>query len=347
MATDERLKVFTGSASRQFTSKVCSHLRAAPGDSEVLVFSDGNTFVRVRETVRDKDIFLIQTIGLRPNDEFMEFLFWVDAFKRASARSVTAVIPYFGYAKGDKKDEPRVSIRARVCADCAESAGIDRVLTMDLHSPQIQGFFKKPVDHLQAFPILCECVKAWKLDDLAVASPDAGFAKTARKYASCLRAPLIIGDKVRTGHDERAEVLEIVGNPKGRDVVIVDDFTVSCGTLVDMAEALKEHGARRIMACVTHGLLRDDGLARLTNSPIERLAVTDTVHNESLFAHPKVTVVSVAPMFAEAIRIISRHESLSELFASLTRNAAATRCACDEGSAPKLPQTGPRTTRDD
>ena len=190
---------------------MCKYLGVNIGDSEVITFSDGNIFIRVNETVRDKDVYLLQPIGLNPNNEFVEILFWMDAFKRASCNSVTAIIPYFGYAKGDKKDEPRVSIRARVCAECIELAGADRVITMDLHSPQVQGFFKGPVDHLYSLPILCEYIKGLDImENLVVVSPDAGFAKTARKFADYLNTPVAIGDKTRLAHDENARVLDVI-----------------------------------------------------------------------------------------------------------------------------------------
>jgi len=171
------IRIFPGRSSRAFAEKMCSHLGTEIGKSQTIVFSDGNIFVKILEKVRDKDVFIVQTIGMDPNNEFMELLFWIDAFKRSSASSVTAIIPYFGYAKGDKKDEPRVSIRARVCADCLETAGVDRIITMDLHSPQIQGFFKKPVDHLQGMPILGRYIEAKNIGNLVVVSPDTGFAK--------------------------------------------------------------------------------------------------------------------------------------------------------------------------
>src|SRR5690606_32830842 len=188
------------------------------------------------------------------NDNFMELLFWLDAFKRASAESVTAVIPYFSYAKGDKKDEPRVSIRARVCADAIEAAGADRVVAMDLHAPQIQGFFRIPVDNLYALPVLCERLQREHLQDVVVVAPDAGFAKEARRYASALRASVAIADKERREHDERAEVWDISGEVAGKTAVIVDDFTISAGTLVSAAEQLVERGARQVYAMVSHGV---------------------------------------------------------------------------------------------
>jgi len=297
-----------------FAEKMCSYLGTELGKSQTIKFSEGNTFVKILEKVRDKDVYIVQTIGMSPNDEFMELLFWIDAFKRSSASSVTAIIPYFSYAKGDKKDEPRVSIRARVCADCLEITGVDRIVTMDLHSPQIQGFFKKPVDHLYGFPILCEYIKSKNIENLVVVSPDAGFAKNARKFATILKAPVAIGNKIRTDHDEKAQVLEIIGDVKGKNAVIVDDFTISCGTLADTARALKENGAGKIYACVTHALLRDNGLKKLEESEIEELIITDTVENPQVFGHPKVKVVSVAPLFAEAVKIIHSRESLSLLF---------------------------------
>jgi len=308
------IKIFAGSSSMHFAEKMCSYLGTELGKSQTIKFSEGNTFVKILEKVRDKDVYIVQTIGMSPNDEFMELLFWIDAFKRSSASSVTAIIPYFSYAKGDKKDEPRVSIRARVCADCLEITGVDRIVTMDLHSPQIQGFFKKPVDHLYGFPILCEYIKSKNIENLVVVSPDAGFAKNARKFATILKAPVAIGDKIRTDHDEKAQVLEIIGDVKGKNAVIVDDFTISCGTLADTARALKENGAGKIYACVTHALLRDNGLKKLEESEIEELIITDTVENPQVFGHPKVKVVSVAPLFAEAVKIIHSRESLSLLF---------------------------------
>lgn len=243
------IKIFAGSTGGSFAKKMCKYLGTDLGKSEVIHFSDGNIFVRIQETVRDHDVYLIQPIGLDPNNELVEILFWIDAFKRASASSITVIVPYFGYAKGDKKDEPRVSIRARVCADCIETAGADRVITMDLHSPQVQGFFRIPMDHLYSLPMLCEVVKGMGLsENLVVVSPDAGFAKTARKYADYLGTPVAIGDKTRVAHDEKAEILELIGDVDGKDCMIVDDFTISGGTLADIAKVLKAKGAKRILA---------------------------------------------------------------------------------------------------
>jgi ribose-phosphate pyrophosphokinase len=314
MVNDSKIDIFAGSTAKGFAKRMCDYIGTPLGKSDVIKFSDGNIFVKVGETVRDKDVYLVQSIGLRPNDEFTEILFWMDAFKRASASSVTAIIPYFGYAKGDKKDEPRVSIRARVCAECIELAGADRVVTMDLHSPQIQGFFKKPVDHLFALPVLCEYIKELKLDDFVIVSPDTGFAKQARKYASYLGTSVAIGDKTRRAHDEKAEVLEIIGNVEEKDVVIVDDFTISGGTIIDLAKELKKRGAKKIYACLSHILLTEEALEKINNSPIDLLISTDSIDNQRVLKSPKIKIISIAPLFAEAVTRIHNRESVSTLF---------------------------------
>jgi ribose-phosphate pyrophosphokinase len=308
------LKVFAGSASKTLTKAICSLLKIEPAQSETLFFSEGNVFVRVLENVRGRDVFIVQGTEFPVNDNFMELLFWIDAFKRASASQVTAVIPFFSYAKGDKKDEPRVSIRARVCADMIESAGADRVLTMDLHSPQIQGFFKIPVDHLYAAPVLMDYFREKKIPDLVVASPDVGFGKQARRFADMLRAPLVIGDKTRNDHHEKAQVLEIIGTVADKNVLIVDDFTISGGTLIEMARACKARGAREIYACVSHGVFAKGTTAKLERSPIKELVVTDTIASRPEPLAPCVREVTVAGLFAEAILSIHRRESVSRLF---------------------------------
>ena len=308
------IKIFAGSSCRGFAEKICTHLGSEMGKSRVLKFSDGNIFVQIEEKVRDKDVYIVQSVALDPNNEFMELLFWVDAFKRSSAASITAIVPYFGYAKGDKKDQPRVSIRARVCADCLESAGVDRIVTMDLHSPQIQGFFKKPVDHLYGVSILCKYLKEKDTKNLVVVSPDAGFVKSARIFATHLNTSVAIGDKTRKDHNEKAEVLDVLGDVAGKDAVIVDDFTISCGTLVNMAEKLKQLGAKKIYACVSHSLLRDKGIKALEESAIEELIITDTVENGRVDLCKKIKVVTASNLFGEAIKIIHNRESLSNLF---------------------------------
>ena len=251
MRTDG-IKIFAGSSGGPFARGMCRALGTELGLGDVRKFSDGNLFVRVGESVRGQDVYLVLPLALNPNDEFTELLFWMDAFKRASARSVTAIMPYFGYAKGDKKDEPRVSIRARVCAESIELAGADRVVCLDLHSPQIQGFFKKPVDHIYALPVLAGWIRRQEWVNPVMVSPDLGFLKQTRRFAEELGFPMAVGEKVRRGHDEKAEVLEIMGEVEGRDCVVVDDFTISGGTLADLARGLKDRGARRIIAVLSH-----------------------------------------------------------------------------------------------
>jgi ribose-phosphate pyrophosphokinase len=311
----EELLVFGGSGSPLLTSAICRHLGVEPGKGEVIRFSDGNLFVKANQNVRGRHVYLIQSTVFPANDNFMELLFWIDAFKRASAASVSVLMPYFSYAKADKKDEPRVSIRARVCAQAIEAAGAARVITMDLHAPQIQGFFTLPVDDLYALPVLTEAIGQTG-GDLVVVSPDAGFAKQARKYATRLNAPLAIADKERVDHSEAARVIDLIGDVKGRDALIVDDFTITAGTLTEVAECLMDRGARTVSAAVTHGVFTGRSMERLDNSPISRLYVTDTVENQPVTLSPKVQTVSVAPLFAEAIGRIHNRESISVLFES-------------------------------
>jgi ribose-phosphate pyrophosphokinase len=313
---DDEILVFAGSASPRLTGSICRHLELEPARGEVHRFSEGTLFVRVLENVRGRNVYVVQSTVFPTNDNFMELLFWIDAFRRASAASITAVIPYFSYGKGDKKDEPRVSIRARVCADAIEAAGADRVVTMDLHAPQIQGFFRISVDDLYALPYLCDAIEELRLANPVVVSPDAGFAKRARRFARRLGAPLAIVDKVREDHDETARAVDVIGDVEGRDAVIVDDFIVGGGTVAEAAEQLMIRGARSVTAAITHGVFAEGSMERLDASPIERLIMTDTVETQPVPLSAKVKVVSVAPLFAEAIWRIHQRESISVLFPS-------------------------------
>ncbi len=281
--------LLAGSASRRLGQAIAGYLGHPLGQSETLQFSDGNLFVRVLENVRGRDVFLVQGTAFPVNENLVELLFWIDALKRASASTVTAVIPYFSYAKGDKKDEPRVSIRARVCADAIEAAGVDRVVTLDLHAPQIQGFFKVPVDDLYALPVLCDAVAAKGLENLVVVAPDAGFAKKARQWANRLRAPLAIADKQRVDHSETAEVTELMGSVEGRTALIVDDFTVSAGTLADAARVLVERGGQRREPA---GRRRcgNEGRGRLGGGPVRR---SDPSHRPPREHQPPVPVAHI------------------------------------------------------
>jgi ribose-phosphate pyrophosphokinase len=308
------LKVFAGSSGKGLGRAICDHLDMELARSETHVFSEGNVFVRVLENVRGRDVFVVQGTDYPVNDNFVELLFWIDAFKRASATQVTAVIPYFSYAKGDKKDEPRVSIRARVCADCIEAAGADRVLTMDLHSPQIQGFFKIPVDHLYAMPVFVEYFRAREIPDLVVAAPDVGFGKQAYKFGEMMHAPVVFGNKTRRGHDEKAEMLDIVGQVSGKNVLIVDDFTITGGTLIEMAVTCKKRGAKDIYACVSHGVFSRGSAAKIEQSPIKELILTDTIEYRFEPLPPCCKIISVSKLFADAVISIHRRESVSRLF---------------------------------
>ena len=313
MIGNAKVSIFAGSGGREFAERMCRYLDCPLGDSTVIRFSDGNTFVRINESVRDRAVYLVQPIGMSPNDEFVEILFWMDAFKRASAFSVTLIMPYFGYAKGDKKDEPRVSIRARVCAECIELAGADRVMVMDLHASQIQGFFKHSMDHLYAMPALVQYIKTLDTENMVVVSPDAGYAKQARRFGAALKLPVAIGDKQRTDHSENAELLEIIGDVDGKNALIVDDFTISGGTLVNLAYQLKKRGAKKIFAALSHNIISAEGVKKIENSPIEMVISTDTVPNEHIIGHDKFRTLSVAPMFAETIRRYHNYESINDL----------------------------------
>ncbi len=313
MSADEML-VFGGSGSPNLTKHICEYLGIEPGAGEVLRFSDGNLFVRINQNARGRRVYVVQSTVFPTSDNFMELLFWIDALKRASAESVTVVMPYFSYAKGDKKDEPRVSIRARVCADAIRAAGADRVVTMDLHAPQIQGFFSVPVDDLYALPILAEAVKEVVQGDMIVVSPDAGFVKAARRYASYLGCSIAVADKIRRDHDERAEITDIIGDVRGKTALLVDDFTISATTLTEAADQLMKHGATAVYAAVTHGVFSPGSMERVDASPIRALYVTDTIETQPVTFSPKIHTISVAPLFGEAIRRIHDRESISVLF---------------------------------
>lgn len=314
MSEKNPTKVIIGSSNPSLGLAICESLKMTPCKSEVIQFSEGNTFVRILENVRGRDVFIIQGVSYPVNQNFMELLFWIDAAKLASAAQVTAVIPFFSYAKADKKDEPRVSIRARVCADALEAAGVDRVLTMDLHSPQIQGFFKRPVDHMHARFRICDYIRSKGLSDLVVASADVGYGKNAFKYGEILGIPTVIGNKIRADHSESAQIWSVVGDVKGKNVLIVDDIVFTGGSLIAMTEQVKKLGAKSVIAAVTHGVLTPGATAKLNASAIDELVVTDTVEYRFDQLSPKVTTISVADEFAKAIKSIHSYKSVSQLF---------------------------------
>lgn len=308
------LAILAGSANPELAKNIARELGTVPIPSQAQYFSEGNVFVRVLENVRGRDVFVVQGVQHPVNDNFVELLFWIDALKRASAQQVTAVIPFFSYAKGDKKDEPRVSIRARVCADALEAAGCDRVLTMDLHSPQIQGFFRIPVDHLYGRHVICDYIRSMNIPDLVICSPDIGFAKDASAYANLLGVPVVIGNKYRPGHNETVVALQVIGDVKGKNVVLVDDFTITGNTLMAMAEILKDSGAKDIYAAVTHGVLSKGAAAKIGKSLIKEMIITDTIENHFDPFPPNLKTISVAPLFAMALRSVHDRTSVSNLF---------------------------------
>lgn len=310
-----QLKVFSGRSNQALGSAIISELGIAPGEVEIIDFSDAETFVQINENIRGADVFAVQSLCQPGNANLMELLIMMDAFRRSSAQRITAVIPYYAYARQDRKVQPRVPITAKLIANLLVAAGADRVITMDLHAGQIQGFFDIPVDHLFAGPIIMDYFRTRDgMKDLTVISPDAGGVERARAYAKRLNAGLGIIDKRR----ERAnvsEVLHIIGDVRGRDVLIVDDIVDTAGTLTQGAKALVESGARRVFATCTHPVLSGPAIDRIKNSPIEELVVTDTIPlTEQGDACSQIKVLSVGNLLAEAIRRIHDDESVSSLF---------------------------------
>ena len=294
---------------------ICRYLATELGEAEVFKFSNDNTFVRVMQNVREQDVFLVQPTSRPVNDSIMELLIMIDAFKRASAGRITAVMPYYAYGRSDKKDQPRVPITARLIADMLTVAGADRVLTMDLHQGQIQGFFSIPVDELTAIHILSRYIKAKNLPDIVVVS-ELGFAKRARNFAEILQAPLAIVEKRRVGNDDKTELMNIIGEVAGHTAVIIDDEIDTAGSLMEAVDALVADGARAIYSCATHGVFSHDALQRIHDSPITEVVVTDTIPFPAQATHDRITVLSIAPLFGEAIKRIHRGESVGALFSS-------------------------------
>jgi len=307
------LSIFTGSAHPKLAQAICRILKIPLGDALVTRFSEGEIRVKINDNVRGKDVFLVQPTASPPNESMMELLIMIDALRRASARRITAVLPYFGYARQDRKDQPRVPITAKLVANLITTAGADRVLTMDLHAGQIQGFFDIPLDHLFAVNVFVEYIEKLKTKDLVIVSPDVGGIKMARAYAKRLSAGLAIVDKRRIS-PEKAEVMHILGEVKGKNAVIVDDLIATGGSLIEAAEALRDSGAKKIYAAVTHPVLSGSAVKKVDRSSLEKLLVTDTIPSQNHKNHPKIVVLSVAPLLAEAIKRIHNEESVSSLF---------------------------------
>ncbi len=308
------MKIFAGSSNVELTEQIVSYLNIEMGRFVLEQFSDGEIHFFVDENVRGEDVFVVQSGSFDANFHLMELFVMIDAFKRASAERITAVIPYYPYARQDWKDRPRVPISARLVADLIEASGANRVLTMDLHSPQIQGFFSVPVDNLTAAPVLANHVQRLELSDLTVVSPDAGGVGRARAFAKRLKANLAIIDKRRPAPNI-AQILHVIGDVKDRDVVIIDDMVDTGGTLVQSVDALIEKGARRVFAACSHPILSGQAIDKIENSRLEKLIVTNTIPlREEAKACKKIGVLSVAELFGEAIHRISRGSSVSSLF---------------------------------
>jgi ribose-phosphate pyrophosphokinase len=308
------IKIFTGNANRPLAEEICNSLKLQLGHSSVSRFSDGEVYFQILENVRGKDVFVIQPTCSPVDTTLVELLLMIDAFKRASARRITAVLPYFGYARQDRKDKPRVPISAKLVADVLSTAGASRALTMDLHVPQIQGFFDIPVDHLFAAPVMIEHFQKLNLSDLTVVSPDAGGTERARAYAKKLSANLAIIDK-RREEANVAEVVNIVGEVHGRNALIVDDIIDTAGTLVKSAEAIMKKGAQNVFACCTHPVLSGRAVQRINESCLEQVVVTNSIPLSSQGAQSKkIQVLSVAELLGKAIKSIHEETSVSSLF---------------------------------
>jgi ribose-phosphate pyrophosphokinase len=307
------LKIFTGNANRPLAEKICQHLQVPLGEAVVGRFSDGEIFVEFRENVRGKDVYAIQPLSMPCNEHLMELLIMMDALKRASARCITAVVTYYAYARQDRKTAPRTPISAKLVADLITTAGANRLLTMDLHSGQIQGFFNIPVDHLFAAPVTLEYIRESFGPEVVVVSPDAGGVERARAFAKRLNTSLAIIDKRRDGPAIKG--MTLIGNVWGKDAVILDDMITTGATVTMAAELLMRHGVRTVHACVTHPVMSRNAVANIQGSMIQTVAVTDTIPlSPEAAALQKIRVLSVAPLLGEAIRRIHNQDSVSSLF---------------------------------
>lgn len=307
------IKVFTGNSNRAIAEDICKELKIQVGNARVGKFSDGEISLKIEDNVRGADVFVVQSTSHPANDNLMELLIMIDALKRASASRITAVLPYFGYARQDRKDQPRVPITAKLVANLITRAGASRVLTVDLHAGQLQGFFDIPLDHLYAVNVFVEYIKKLNLKDLTIVSPDVGGIKMARAYARRFGASLAIVDKRRID-DKKTEVMNIMGEVKGRNVVLVDDIAATAGSLIEATHALKNAGVKDVYAAVTHAVLCQNAVERINASPIKKLLITDTIHHAKKSLGKNIEIVTIVPLLAEAIKRIHNEQSISILF---------------------------------
>ena len=310
----DELKVFTGNGHPALAQSVCDYLKIPLGKAEVFKFANDNSFARIHENIRQRDVFIVQPTCFPVNDNLMELLIMIDACKRASAGRITAVVPYYGYGRTDKKDQPRVPITARLVADLLTAAGADRLLTVDLHAGQIQGFFNIPVDELTTLPIMGEYFEAKELQDLVVVAVDIGISKKARDMAERLGAPLAIIEKRRTDNDDKNETMNVIGDVQGKIALTFDDEIDTGGTIINAAKALSEQGVKEVFCCVTHPVLSRDAAERMGKSQFKEVVVADTIPLSAEKRNGKFTVLSVAPLLGEAIYRIHKGLSVGDLF---------------------------------
>jgi ribose-phosphate pyrophosphokinase len=313
MKNNKEILVFSGNANPELAKKICGYLKVPLGSAQVDRFNDGEIRIRIAEDVRGRDVFIVQPTCNPVNDNLMELLIMIDAIKRSSARRITAVMPYYGYSRQDRKDRPRVPITAKLVANLITVAGANRVLTMDLHAGQIQGFFDIPLDNLFAVNTFMRYFEKLHLPNLVVVSPDVGGMKMARAYAKKFKAGLAVVDKRRI-NDKEAEVMNIMGEVKGKNVCLIDDLVATAGTLVEAVAALKNAGAKKIFAAATHAVLSGPAIERIQNSALEELIVTDTIPIPREKLIPRIKVLSVGPLLGQAIERIHYEKSISTLF---------------------------------
>jgi ribose-phosphate pyrophosphokinase len=350
----DQFEIYHGNANPDLARKICRYLSTEPGKLEVFQFANENIFVKILDNVREKDVFLIQPTCHPVNQSIMELLIMIDAFKRASAGRITAVVPFYAYGRSDKKDQPRVPITARLIADMITVAGADRVLTMDLHQGQIQGFFNIPVDELTAVHILSNYFRTKGIEELVVVT-DLGFAKRARAFAELLDAPLAIIEKRRVGNLDRAELMNVIGEVRGRRAIIVDDEIDTASTLIEIVRALDREGVNEIYACATHGVLSDPAIERIRDSSLREVVLTDSIPLPPAKRLSKITTLSVAPLIGEAIKRIHRGESVGALFSSevsftqemlLWEDGVARKLDLRPGEPPEAPASGDASGRE-
>ena len=306
------LKVFSGNSNRTLAKSIADRLKVPLGKAKVRRFSDGEVQVKIEENVRGSDCYIIQSTCPPVNENLMELLIINDALRRASAKQIIPVLPYYGYARQDRKSEPRVPITSKLVANLLVASGVTRVITMDLHAGQIQGFFDIPVDHLYAMPVFLDYVRKKRLENIVVVSPDAGGVERARAFAKHINADLAIVDKRRPKANEAA-IMNVIGNVRDKSAIILDDMVDTAGTLCKVAVSIKKKKAKRVFACASHGVLSGDAVNRINQSPIEELIISDSIPLNSKISD-KIKVLSVAPILAEAIKRISSYQSVSELF---------------------------------